>query len=163
MAERACHARYLHYAARLNSGVRAHMAGLKLFAVIELIALVALLVVAGAMAGYGAADSALHASSLLSPSSSAWLGFAYTAVFGAPVVAVIGAPTYFFLLQRGLAQWPHVLLVGAFPGLIALVASVSLGFWAIVCGIAVASLTHAICRRVGPNNSFKPKPLRGSA
>ena len=139
------------------------MSGLKQFAAIELVALASLLAVAGAMAGYGAADSALHTDSLLNPSSSAWLGFAYTTMLGGPVVAVIGAPTYFFLQQRGLAQWPNVLSAGAAPGLIALVVSVSLGFWAILCGIAVASLTHAICRRVGPNNSFKPKPLRGSA
>src|SRR3546814_144304 len=118
------------------------MTGLKQFAVIELVALVALLAVAGLMAGYGAADSAFHANSLLSPSSSAWLGFGYTALIGVPVVVVIGAPVYFILLQRGLARWPYILLAGAAPGLKALVASVSLGFWAIICGIAVASLTH---------------------
>src|SRR3546814_19791410 len=119
------------------------MTGLKQFAVIELVALVALLAVAGLMAGYGAADSAFHANSLLSPSSSAWLGFGYTALIGVPVVVVIGAPVYFILLQRGLARWPYILLAGADPGLIALVASVSLGFWAIICGIEVASWTHA--------------------
>ena len=139
------------------------MAGLKLFAVIELIALVALLVVAGAMAGYGAADSAFHANSLLSPSSSAWLGFGYTALIGAPVVVVIGAPAYFILLRRGLARWPYILLAGAVPGLVALAASLSLGSWATLCGIAVASLTHVVYRWVGPNNSSKPTPLRGAA
>src|SRR3546814_7986647 len=99
-------------------------------------------------------------SDVCSSDLSAWLGFGYTALIGVPVVVVIGAPVYFILLQRGLARWPYILLAGAAPGLIALVASVSLGFWAIICGIAVASLTHAIYRWVGPNNSFKPNLLR---
>ncbi len=125
------------------------MVGLKQFVAIELIALASLLAVAGTVAGYGAADSSLNANSLLSPGSAAWLGFAYTALLGVPVVAVIGAPAYFFLQRRGLARWPYVLLAGAVPGLVALAVSVSLGLWVILCGIAIASLTHVAWLRVG--------------
>ena len=139
------------------------MTGLRQFAAVELVALLAVLAVAGAMAAFGYADSTLHTNSVLDPGSSAWLGFAYTALFGVPLVLFVGAPVYYVLLQRNLVQWRYVLLAGAGPGLIVSLASLSLGFWAILCGIAVASLTHAVCRRVGPNNSFKPKPLRGSA
>ncbi len=139
------------------------MTGLRQFAPVELVPVLALLAAAGAIAGYGALDSALHANSLIGPASSAWLGFVYTVVFGAPVVVLFGAPIYYALLQRGIVRWPHILLVGSLPGLVALAGSISLGFFAILCGLTVASLTHAICLRVGPNNSFKPKPLRGSA
>jgi hypothetical protein len=139
------------------------MTGLRQFVAVELVALVASLAVAGAMACFGYLDSALHTNSVLDPASTAWLGFAYTALFGMPFVAFVGAPIYYVLLKRDLVRWRYVLLAGAAPGLVASLASFSMGFWAILCGIAVASLTHAICRRVGPNNSFKPKPLRGSA
>jgi hypothetical protein len=139
------------------------MSSLKQFVAVELVVLFALLLIALGMAAYGAADSLLHTNSLIDPVGSAWLGFGYTALIGAPVATVLGAPTYFILARRGLATWPRVLLAGAAPGLIALFASISLGFFAVLCGMAVASVTHAICRRLGPNNSFKPKPLRGSA
>ena len=139
------------------------MSSLRQFVAIELVALLALLLIALCMAAYGAADSALYPNSLIDPAGSAWLGFGYTIFIGAPVAMVIGAPVYFVLARRGLANWPSVLLAGAIPGMIALFVSVSLGLFAVICGIAVASVTHAICRRLGPNSSFKPKPLRGSA
>ena len=134
---------------------------LKQLIAVELSALASLLVVAVAMAAYGAIDSALHPSSWLSPASSAQIVFGYTAVIGAAPALLLGAPGYLLLVHRNLARWPYVLLLGAAPGLFALIFDITLGFIAIICGAAVALLTHSICRRLGPNNSFKPTPHRG--
>ena len=131
--------------------------------IVELAALLALLVVAGAMSAYGAVDAARHADSLLSPAASAKILFGYTLIIGFTPVVVIGAPGYVVLLRKHLARWPYALFLGMLPGLLVLPFELSLGFWAIICGAAVALLTHVMCRRLGPNNSFKPTPLRGAA
>jgi hypothetical protein len=130
---------------------------------VEAATLVALLVVAAAMAAYGAADSSLNGNSLLGPAASAQVVFGYTAIFGVLPALLIGAPGYVTLLRHNLASWPYVLLLGVLPGLVVLPVELSLGFWAIICGASVALLTHLMCRGLGPNISFKPKPLRGSA
>ena len=133
--------------------------------IVEAAALVALLAVSVGMAGYGAFDSLLHSNSLLTPASSAQILFVYTAIFGLVPVIAIGAPGYVALLRHNRARWQYVVLLGIAPGLVALSVEPSLGFLAIICGAAVAAITHLICRRLGPNNSFKPKPKprRGSA
>ena len=128
---------------------------------VEFAALASLLVVAAAMAAYGAIDSTLHASSLLGPSSSAQVVFGYTAILGAVPALLLGAPGYLILVHRNLARWPYVSLLGTAPGLLALAFDITLGLFAIICGAAVALLTHVMCRRLGPNNSFKPTPHRG--
>ena len=133
------------------------------FVIVELVALAALLIVAGAMAAYGAIDSASYANSLVDPTGSAWLGFAYTLAIGALPVACIGAPVYLLLLMRGSAKWLNVSVLGTVPGVLLLLVAFELGLLAIVCGLAVALLTHFVCRRLGPNNSSKPTPLRGAA
>ena len=139
------------------------MAAFRQFLFVELVSVGVLVLIAGAMAGYGAIDSASHANSLIDPGSSAWLGFAYTSAIGALPVVFVGAPIYFMLLWRGLANWLNVVMLGVAPGVLFLFVAGGLGVWAIVCGTVVASVTHLICRRLGPNNSFKPNPLRGSA
>ena len=131
--------------------------------IVEGAALLALLTVALGMGGYGAIDSMLHNNSLLEPAASAKVVFAYTAIIGFLPVALIGAPVYLALLKLNRLSWPSILLLGIAPGLVALPFGAWTGFLAIVCGAAVASLTHFICRRLGPNNSFKPTPLRGAA
>ena len=133
------------------------------FLAVEAAALVSLLIVAGGMAVYGAVDSSMHANSLLDPASSAQLGFGYTAVFGLVPVLLLGAPAYFILLRQGIARWYYAFLLGVLPGCLALAFDPFLGIWSMICGSTVALLTHFMCRRLGPNNSFKPNPLRGSA
>ena len=49
------------------------------------------------------------------------------------------------------------------PTMIALLLDQIMGIMAIVGGVFVASMTHLVCRKLGPNNSFKPRPLRGLA
>ena len=131
--------------------------------IVEAAALLSLLIVALVMGGYGAIDSMLHDNSLLDPAASIKIVFAYTVIIGLLPVVLIGAPGYLALLRHNRAYWSHVLLLGIAPGLVALPFGAWTGFLAIVCGATVASLTHLMCRRLGPNNSFKPKPLRGSA
>ena len=133
---------------------------LKQLIAVELSAFASLLVVAMAMAAYGAMNLTLHPSRWLTPAASAQIFFGYTAVIGAAPALLLGSPAYLFLVHRNLARWPYVLLLGAAPGLLALVFDIALGFIAISCGAAVALLTHFICRRLGPNNSFKPTPHR---
>src|SRR5687768_15864950 len=118
--------------------------------VVEAAALLALFGVAAAMAGYGAAESARQDNALLGPASSALVGFGYTLVIGLVPVIAMGAPGYLALLRHNLARWPYVLLLGIVPGLIALPFGFWVGFWAILCGASVASLTHLMCRRLGP-------------
>ncbi len=131
--------------------------------IVEAVTLLSLLVVAAAMAGYGAIDSLRYANSLLTPAESAKIGFGYTIMIGFLPAILVGAPGYVLLLRKGLARWPYVLGLGALPGFAILPLELSLGLWAIACGAAVALLTHVICHRLGPNNSFKPTPLRGAA
>jgi len=130
---------------------------------VEIAALLSLLIVAGAMSAYGAADSARHAAPLLSPSASAQILFSYTLIIGILPVTLVGAPGYVVLLRKDVARWPYALGLGVFPGFVVLPLELSLGFWAIICGAAVALVTHIMCRRLGPNNSFKPNLLRKSA
>ena len=131
--------------------------------VVELVSVASLLLVAAAMAAYGAIDSASHANSLIDPAGSAWIAFGYATIIGAIPVILIGAPIYLLLLRRGAANWLNVMMLGVIPGVILLFVAGGLGFWAILCGAAIASLVHMGCRKLGPNNSFKPKPHRGGA
>ena len=78
----------------------------------ELAGFAALLVVALALAAYGAWDSHVHGSSELFGNAGKFL-FVFTVLFGALPVALIGAPGYALLHARGLATWPWVLLLGA--------------------------------------------------
>ena len=126
-------------------------------------AFAALLLVAGLMAATAAVDSAAHSNALLSPVSAAAVTFSYTLILGALPVLLVGAPGYTFLLSKGHARWYWAVGLGVLPGLAALPLDSNLGFWAIACGAIVALVTHVVCRRLGPNNSFKPNPLRGSA
>ncbi len=123
----------------------------KQFIVIELIAILSLLFAATGMAAYGAIDSISHDNSLINPAGSAWLVFAYTVVIGAVPVIFFGAPIYSMLLRRGIATWLNVFFLGVTPGVLLLFVDVSLGFWGILCGTVVASITHLGSRRLGPN------------
>ena len=121
---------------------------------VEVANLTALLIVAGAMAAYGAADSSFNANSLLSPPASAQIGFGYTTILGLLPALLIGAPSYVALLQHNLARWPYVLILSVLPGLVMILIELSLGLWAIICGAAVALLTHLICSWLSSNNPF---------
>ena len=134
------------------------MSSFRQFIFVELVSIAALLLVATGMAAYGAVDSMSHDNSLIDPRGSAWLGFAYTVMIGAVPVIFLGAPIYLALLRRGSANWFNVLILGITPGLLLLFVAGGLGLWAMLCGVVVASVTHLACRRLGPNNSFKPNP-----
>ena len=92
-----------------------------------------------------------------------------------PAVTFIGAPLFFLFYRKGLIQWWQVGVCGALVGLATALAvlfleessfvwhtfalvSVPLGF---IGGLAFWLV--GVFRNLGPNNSFKPKPLRGSA
>ncbi|WP_460457169.1 hypothetical protein [Arenimonas alkanexedens] len=126
--------------------------------IVEASALLALLAVAGAMAAYGAADSVLHSNAILDPAASAKLGFGYTAIIGLLPAVLYGAPGYVGLLRHNRARWPYVLMLGVLPGVLLLPFELSLGFFAVLCGAAVSLVTHFLCRRLRPNQSFKPTP-----
>ena len=82
--------------------------------------------------------------------------------FGLPVVALYGVPIYLVLAKRAKATWANVLVAASLPCLL-------LGLWSWQSGLLLVgfALSVAAVIRVvhgaGPNNSFKPKPLRGSA
>ena len=139
------------------------MAVLRQLIFVELVSVASLLLVAAVMAAYGAIDSASHDNSLIDPVGSALIGFGYTMLIGAIPVIFMGAPIYLVLLRRGAANWLNVMMLGVIPGIILLFVVGGLGFWAILCGAFIASLVHMGCRKLGPNNSFKPNPHRGGA
>ena len=86
----------------------------------------------------------------------------YSFIFGAPVVLAYGIPVFSMLHSRGRATWDSVLLAALVPAIL-----IAPFFWelaAIVAAFAVAvAVTIRWVHGPGPNNSFKPKPLRGSA
>ena len=123
----------------------------------------ALVSIAALMAIFAAVDSANSSNALLSPRSAATITFGYTVLIGTLPALLFGAPAYVLLLQKGHARWQYAIALGALPGLAILSFDPNLGFWATTCGIFVALVTHAVVHRLGPNNSFKPRPLRGSA
>ena len=134
------------------------MAAIRQLVVVELVALAALLFAAGAVAAYGAVDSASHPNSIVDPAGSAWVGFAYTLGLGAPTVVLLGAPAYLLLLRAGSLNWLRVTALGAAPGVLLVFLAGGVGVIATVCGIFVASATHLVCRRLGPNNSCMDSP-----
>ena len=88
-----------------------------------------------------------------------FLAFFY---FGLFPVLIYGVPAYVFLMHRGWARWWSSVLVGLLPGVILLPLDLSFAGYALAAGSVVALLTHSVMARRA-NNSFKPKPLRGSA
>jgi len=95
-----------------------------------------------------------------------------TAIGAAPPTLILGLPFVLWLRSKGALNWLNVCVgavaIGAF--------AIGLIYWAIQWGNPFPGLTQAIygavfgliggigfCLGAGPNNSFKPKPLRGSA
>jgi hypothetical protein len=130
---------------------------------IAVVALVALLVVAGGMAllfGLGVGGLAIP----LTPLGAAAGVFAVTFLAGAGPALLVAPPVYLFFWRSQRATWWSAVVSGAIGGaLIGLLDSAVMGY-SITGGVIVAVLTHVGASQwLGPNNSFKPKPLRGSA
>ena len=86
----------------------------------------------------------------------------FSVIVGLPFIVLFGAPAYTLLVRYNRAKWPYVLLLGALPGLIALPFNWGLGLFFMAFGIPISAFVRLVCG-VGPNNSFKPTPLRGAA
>ena len=98
------------------------------------------------------------------PLAAASGGFLGTLAFGALPAFVIGVPAYVSFWRKGQDSWRNVLALGGVAGCTVGIIQAALLPYGLACGIVVAGLTHAgKLRWVGPNNSFKPNPLRGSA
>jgi len=123
------------------------MRALRQFAAVEAIAFAALLAVAAVLAACEGLR-AMGTRSMLTPGATVSLVFAYTSVIGAPFVVLLGAPAYWALLRHHKATWPAVLGVGVAPGACLLFVEPPVGLLAIVCGAAVALLTHWCCSSV---------------
>jgi hypothetical protein len=114
------------------------MSALRQWLLVGLAALVALLLVAGVMAG-------VTTSSVLGPTYI----FGYTMMIGVLPALLIGVPAYVFLLRKGQARWYYVLALGVIPGMLLLLMGDELGLLAVVCGGIVALITHLVCRLFG--------------
>ena len=79
---------------------------------------------------------------------------------GSVVVVLFRGPIFAALAKRGRASWARVMIFGALPGLAVLPFNWPLGLLFLVFGLAVCAFVRLVCG-VGPNNSFKPRPLRG--
>lgn len=113
----------------------------------ELVALLALIVVAAGVAGYSALQSISASSSMLGPSQSAQLAFFGTLLLGGLPVALFGAPAYAWLSHRRKITWPTVVLLGVSPGAATFFLDMELGMICSLCGLSVSALTHAACKR----------------
>lgn len=128
------------------------MAFLRILGGVEIRTAFAVVVVSLIGGMYSFVDTAFAQDSLLSPLASLKLVFLYAVTLGLPVALVIGAPIYALLSYKNVAWWPTVLLVGALPGFVVLYTTKDsgLGAWYVVCGIAVAFLTHLMWHRSFP-------------
>jgi hypothetical protein len=122
---------------------------------VELAAVAALLICSGGMAiaafVQGWYRTAAGSPPLLSPGSAAWLSFAYTATLGGLPTVLYGAPLYAFARHKGVASWRTVALIGLIPGIALYLFSERerpLAGWYVVCGLAVACITHLLMLRV---------------
>ena len=86
----------------------------------------------------------------------AGLGLLISSFFiGAVLVIVYGVPLLSFLMSRGIARWPYVLLAGAAPGLsISLFLSWQLGWPIIAFGVIVAASVRSF---LGPGQGTRPR------
>ena len=85
----------------------------------------------------------------------AGLGLLISTFFiGAVLVIVYGVPLFAFLMSRGIARWPYVLLVGAAPGLsISLFIGWQVGWPVIAFGVIVAASVRLV---MGPGQGNSP-------
>ena len=94
--------------------------------------------------------------------SSALLFSIYALIFAAPAMLMIHWPSYSYLLHKGHASYITSAYV---PTLFFLLSAISLSIKLMmvvaIYALAVAWIAHWL--QVRSNNSFKPKPLRGSA
>lgn len=139
------------------------MSSIRLFVRVELTAALSLLLAAAFMAMLGAAPFGQPGTAFGSSADAAAFHFTSTLIFGAIPAIVLGGPIYFLLLKNREPRWLYVILLGVTPGLAILPFDFLVGSIAIACGLFVASLTHLGCRRLGPNQSFKPTSLRDAA
>jgi hypothetical protein len=109
------------------------------------------------MAVYGYLESfvwSLRGSKLMiSPPDASLMVFGYTIIIGFLLAIFYGAPAYALLGHKRKVTWWAILLVGLIPG-VAVWSFVerSLGGWSIVCGIAVAYITHFLSKRFFAEN-----------
>lgn len=67
-------------------------------------------------------------------------------IVGTPVAVVYGAPAYFLLRKYSLARWGYVVALGALPACVFFAMAPLAGVLGLLCGVAIASLTHMMCR-----------------
>jgi hypothetical protein len=109
---------------------------------VELIALVGLLILSVLLAVYSAVEVYLNPPNVLTPYETATAVFVYSLTIGGVAVIVFGAPIYTILQLRNKASWIFVLLLGVVPGLAILAFDITIGAYALFCGMVVAITTH---------------------
>ncbi len=175
---------WLHYAARLNSGVRPLMKPSRQLRVRSAIAYSAAMLIAAVYCvlqsvsalplAFGVASLSVLSAAALGYGLGGWYSLvgserASFELVAVPLMVGVGAPAVggsLFLLggvalaHDGAGENP----LWAVPGGIAMaIAYVSLTWPVAVCAFAAAGFVMARISRQGPNNSSKPTPLRGAA
>ena len=112
----------------------------------EFFAVTALVVVGSALSGLSALIASLAESSALSVVDSAKIVFTTVFLIGSLPVILFGAPLYTLLLYFNKVTWTAVLAIGATPGLCLLLFEIEIGLYSLVCGLLVATITHALSR-----------------
>jgi hypothetical protein len=57
-------------------------------------------------------------------------------------VVFYGAPAYAFISHKGILSWPVVVLGGIAPGASLFLYERDLSLWFMICGVAIACITH---------------------
>ena len=83
-------------------------------------------------------------------------------VSGLPVVVLYGVPIYVALARSGKGSWLSILSAATLPCLVAAVFAWQAGVLIAVFALPIAATMWAT-HGAGPNNLFKPTPLRGAA
>ena len=118
---------------------------------IEAICLIALGVAAVAAGGLALVETLFAQKALLTPIEAAIATALYTLLYGVGPVVLIGAPVYTLLVGYKANTWWAVLLVGLVPESSLAWIDRSIGIYACVCGIVIATVTHARWQRVNKN------------
>ena len=85
-----------------------------------------------------------------------------SALLGAIPIWLYGWPAYSWLVKSAYSSYLTVTGLALLPVAVLLPFSVGNGFFALF-SLPVALITHFFYSRGGPNKSFKPMPLRGTA
>ena len=109
---------------------------------IEITALISLFVFSAAISTYAGIWAYFGPSNVLTSYETGLIVFINSLIAGAVIISVIGAPIYTAMQFMNKANWSLVVLLGIIPGIGISILDITIGPYAIICGLGVAVTTH---------------------